>query len=75
MARKRLEHAAPRREFITLDELAAFVQDALRSGADGSETVMATISIGGKLQRVAIDVDAAAPRPPTGRPGNWIEKK
>lgn len=56
MALKKIEHRAPKGEFLTLDELAAFVQEAMRSGASGSEVVQAVVSFGGKLQRLAVAV-------------------
>lgn len=60
MAMKPIEHRAPKKQFLTLDELAAFVQDAMRAGATGSEIVNATVSFGGKLQKIGIDVDLTA---------------
>lgn len=57
-ARRKIEHAAEKKQLLTLDQLAAFVQDAMRSGASGSEVVAAAVSFGGKLQRVSIDIDA-----------------
>jgi hypothetical protein len=65
VAIKPIEHKAAKGQLLTLDELAAFVQDALRSGASGSEVVKAQVSFGGKLQRVAIDVDLQAGRETT----------
>lgn len=56
MALKRIEHKAARGTALTLDELAAFVQEAMRSGASGDEVAQATVSFGGKLQRLAIEV-------------------
>ncbi|MER6984461.1 hypothetical protein [Streptomyces carpinensis] len=70
MARKKIEHAAPKKQFMTLDELAVFVQDAMRSGAQGDEIVMATVSIGGKLQKLGVDVElrpAVTDQPPAVR--------
>jgi hypothetical protein len=60
MTTKRIEHAAPKGESLTLDEVATWVQDAMRSGASGTEIVGATISFGGKLQKIRIEVDAHA---------------
>lgn len=57
MAKKRVEHAADKGHFLTLDEVAAFVQDAMRSGADGSTVVQATVSIGGKLQKLSVEAE------------------
>lgn len=60
MALKKIEHRAPKGEFLTLDELAAFVQEALRSGASGDEVVQAGVSFGGKLQRLAVEAPVPA---------------
>lgn len=57
MALKKIEHAAARKQLLTLDEVAAWVQDAMRSGATGSETVTATVSFGGKLQKIGVQVE------------------
>ena len=45
---------------MRLDELAAFVQDAMRSGADGQEVVQASVSWGSKLKSVKIHISANA---------------
>ncbi|SES03671.1 hypothetical protein [Streptomyces qinglanensis] len=63
MSTRTIEHKAPKKQFLTLDELAAFVQDAMRSGAAGTEVVSAAVSFGGKLQSLAIDVDTAKQDP------------
>lgn len=55
MARKRLEHAADKGQFLTLDELAAWVQDAMQSGVDGGTVVHAVVSFGGKLQKISVE--------------------
>lgn len=57
MAMKKVEHAATRGQHLTLDEVAAFVQDAHRSGADGGAVVHATVSFGGKLQKLSVDAE------------------
>jgi hypothetical protein len=57
MAMKRIEHEAEKGEFLTLDQVAAFAQDAMRSGAFGHEIVRARVSIGGKLQKLGIEVE------------------
>lgn len=57
MALKKIEHAAARKQLLTLDEVAAWVQDAMRSGATGSETVAAGVSFGGKLQKISVEVE------------------
>ncbi|MFC1415607.1 hypothetical protein [Streptacidiphilus cavernicola] len=59
MAKRRLEIAADKGEFLTLDEVAAWVQDAMRAGADGSTVVSATVSFGQKLQKISIEADTA----------------
>lgn len=58
---KSIEHEASGK-FMTLDELAAFVQDAMRTGATGREIVNATVSFGQKLQKVKVSVDTTAAR-------------
>lgn len=57
MAKKKVEHAADKGQFLTLDDLAAFVQDAMRTGADGGTVVHAAVSFGGKLQKIGVDVE------------------
>lgn len=57
MAKKTIEHAAAKGEFLTLDELAAWVQDVMRAGVDGSTVVKAVVSFGGKLQKVSVQAD------------------
>lgn len=57
MAKKKVEHAADKGQHLTLDEVAAFVQDAMRTGADGSAVVNATVSFGQKLQKISVDVE------------------
>lgn len=59
MAMKKIEHKAPGREVLTLDELAGFVQEAMRAGADGSEVVAAVVSFGGKLRSLSVEVPVA----------------
>jgi hypothetical protein len=48
--------SAKRKEGVTLDELAAFVQDVLRTGASGDEKIFAGVSFGGKLQWASVSV-------------------
>lgn len=60
MAMKKVEHAADKGHFLTLDEVAAFVQDAMRTGADGSAVVKATVSFGGKLQKLSVDAETVS---------------
>ncbi|MCT9092860.1 hypothetical protein N4G70_28905 [Streptomyces sp. ASQP_92] len=66
MTTKKIEHAALKGELLTLGEVAAWVQDAMRAGASGGEIVGATISFGGKLQKIRIEVDADAKAPVEG---------
>lgn len=63
MALKTIEHKADRGSVLTLDELAAFVQEAMRSGADGTETVGVTASWGSKIQKIRVDVKVGAAVP------------
>lgn len=58
---KKIQHEASDK-FMTLDEIAAFVQDARRAGATGSEIVSATVSFGQKLKDVTVSVDTTATR-------------
>lgn len=60
MAIRKIEHKAPKKHYLTLNDLAAFVDAARHSGADGTETVGAVVSIGGRLQALTIEVDAPA---------------
>jgi hypothetical protein len=57
MAKKKVEHASAKGSFLTLEEVAAFVEDARRSGAVGAQIVHATVSFGGKLQKLVVDVE------------------
>lgn len=41
---------------LTLDELAAFVQDAMRTGASGSEVPKVRINFGGTVRRIELSV-------------------
>lgn len=56
MSTRKVEHQAPKKTYMTLDELAAFVQDAMRSGAEGHEVPVAEVTIGGKIKKVSVDV-------------------
>lgn len=62
MAIKPVEHGALKGRFLTLDEVAAWVQDAMRSGATGSEVVTGRVSFGGKLQKIRVDVEVGTVR-------------
>ncbi|WP_329151247.1 hypothetical protein OIU91_28445 [Streptomyces sp. NBC_01456] len=57
---KKIEHV-PAGKFTTLDEIAAFVADALAAGAKGSDIPHGRLSFSGKLQRLDIAVADAAP--------------
>lgn len=59
MATRKIEHAAEKKQLLTLDQVAAFAQDAMRAGATGTETVNAGVSFGGKLQKIGVEVDTA----------------
>jgi hypothetical protein len=61
MAQKKIEHKAAKGQTLTLDELEAFIADARRSGAAGTELVSARVSFGGKIQQLSVDVPAATP--------------
>lgn len=61
MAKKTIEHAAAKGEFLTLDEVAAWVQDAMRSGADGNTVVKVVASVGGKLQKISVQTETISP--------------
>lgn len=61
---QQIKHAANHKA-MTLNELAAFVQHALRSGADGTETVKAAITFSGKLKDIAVDITTARPHDAT----------
>lgn len=52
---QQIKHSATRKT-MNLNELAAFVQHALRFGADGAETVKAAITLGGKLKDITVDI-------------------
>jgi len=60
MTTRTVEHKAPKRQTMTLDELAAFVQDAMRTGAHGSEHPTVQIAFSGKIQKVSVDVEVSA---------------
>lgn len=60
MATRRIELVAAKKQALTLDEVAAWVQDAMRSGASGTEVVGARVGFGGQLQKIGVDVETAA---------------
>lgn len=55
--RKGLEIKADRGTFLTLDDVASFVQQAMRDGASGSTVLGARVSFGSKLQALTITID------------------
>jgi hypothetical protein len=57
MAKKKVEHTADKGGPLTLDEVAAWVQDAMRSGAAGSEPVRARVNLGGTIKQIGVNVD------------------
>jgi hypothetical protein len=65
MAVKKVEHVAPKKQALTLDDVAAFVADARQSGAAGTEEIDAGITWGGKLQKLAVEVDTTRASGPT----------
>jgi hypothetical protein len=68
VALKKIEHKAPRKQSMTLDDLLAFLQDARRSGAAGDESIVATVSIGGRLQALSVEIDV---QPDPDAPLGW----
>lgn len=56
MALKKIEHKAAKGQTLNLDELEAFIQDARRSGATGTEPVSARVTFGGKVNQLSVDV-------------------
>jgi hypothetical protein len=57
MAQKKVEHTADKGSHLTLDEVAAWVQDAMRSGASGDSPVVVRAGFSGKLQKISVDVE------------------
>jgi hypothetical protein len=56
--KRKVSHKAPRKQFLTLDDLAAFLQEAKRSGAQGSEDIyFAHHFWNDGLRRVRVEVD------------------
>lgn len=58
MATRRIEHTAEKKKILTLAQVAAFVEDAMRSGATGDELVEVGMSFGGKLQKIGVTFEA-----------------
>lgn len=56
MAAVRTISHEPAGKGMTLDELAAFVQDALRSGATGSEPVKVRVNFGSTIKRAEVEI-------------------
>lgn len=59
MAKRTIEIKADKGQHLTLDEVAAWVQDAMRSGADGSTVVQASVSFGQKLQKISVTAEGS----------------
>lgn len=59
--KKQIQHEAPKGGALTLDDVAAFVQDARQSGATGAEVVAVTATWGAKIRRLTVDVTTPAP--------------
>ncbi|MFF7171110.1 hypothetical protein [Streptomyces pseudovenezuelae] len=54
---KKIEHV-PADEFMTLDEIAAFVADAFAAGASGDSVPKGRLSFGAKLKQLVVEIDA-----------------
>ena len=54
--RKKTLTVEPDGSAMTLDELAAFVQDAMRSGAAGTECPKVRITFGGGIKRIELAI-------------------
>ncbi|MFC1411948.1 hypothetical protein ACEZCY_22075 [Streptacidiphilus sp. N1-12] len=61
MAKRTIEVRADKGQFLTLDEVAAWVQDAMRGGAAGDTVVEATVSFGQKLQKISVTAPTSTP--------------
>jgi hypothetical protein len=58
MPRKRtITHGAVKKA-MTLDELAAFIHDAKRAGASGSETAKVRVNFGGTIKKIEVALRA-----------------
>ncbi|GGO82688.1 hypothetical protein [Wenjunlia tyrosinilytica] len=53
---KEIKHTAGGK-YMTFAELEAFVRDANATGATGKEILKAEVTIGGKLKKLAVDID------------------
>lgn len=60
MATRKIEHTAAKKQTLTLDEVAAWVQDAMRSGASGNSPVEARVNFSGKLIKLGIEAGDTA---------------
>lgn len=60
MSERTIEHKAEKKQTLTLDEVAAFVQDAMRAGAHGTEHVVAEVAFSGKVKKLTVDVQVPA---------------
>ncbi|WP_141698376.1 hypothetical protein [Streptomyces lushanensis] len=54
---KQIRHTATDKT-MTLSELAAFVQDALNSGADGTERLKSNVAFSGRVKDLTVEVAA-----------------
>lgn len=61
--KKQIQHEAPKGGALTLDDVAAFVEDARQSGASGAEVVAVTATWGAKIRSLTVDVTTPAPDP------------
>lgn len=59
-SRKKTIVHEPDGDALTLDELAAFVQDAMRSGAAGSEVPKVRINFGSTLKKIELEMRQVA---------------
>lgn len=64
MSTHKIEHKAEKRDTLTLDQLAAFVQDAMRAGAAGDEHPAVQIAFNGKIQKINVSINTDATTAP-----------
>jgi len=57
--RKKIDCVPGTDKFLTLDEIFDFVADAKAAGASGADIPHGRLSLGGKLQRLVINVSVA----------------
>ncbi len=71
MPRKRTVTYEAVKKALTLDELAAFIEDAKLAGASGSEAAKVRVNFGGKIKRIEVALRAYIVNdavPETGKP-------